>query len=477
MNLSLGEIARILGSKCRAPEKVAQGYSIDSRTIKPGEVFFAIRGARQDGHQFVRQSFERGAVAAVIERSAQSQFQASGDGELIAVDDTTKALQDLAHAVRIRWGKRLVGVTGSTGKTTTKEMIAAVLAPRLRVLKSPGNLNNQFGVPLSLLALEPEHGVAVMELGMSAAGEIALLATIACPQTGVVTNVAPVHLEFFDSVDSIAKAKRELIEGLEPPRAAILNFDDDRVRRFACGFEGTVLTFGFRVGADFRCVESKMGATGAAAIQTEFTVDSKIYHGSFVIPAPGRHNVENALAAMATAALFEIPAQEVREALESFKPPGQRADILNLVGGQVLINDSYNSNPRALQTALAMLQDWPNQGRRIVVAGEMLELGPASLELHRAAGEICAKSGVDWLIGVQGEARSLLDGARAAGFPPERTAFFERAQDAADFCRRLLRPGDIILVKGSRAVHLEELVALLHSKPEGHQDGDTASNQ
>ncbi len=477
MKLTLSEIAPILGAKCRSPQKLALGYSIDSRSVKPGELFFAIRGKRWDGHRFVRQALECGAIGAVIEQKALGQFQDLTHEELIPVNDTTAALQELARAIRRRWGKKLVGVTGSTGKTTTKEMIAAVLASHFRVLKSPGNLNNQFGIPLSLLALEPEHEVAVMEMGMSAGGEIARLASIAGPQIGVVTNVAPAHLEFFDSVDSIARAKRELIEGLQPPKAAILNFDDDRVRRFAEGFDGRVLTFGFKQGAQIRCLEVEtFWSKSGQGIRTEFRLEGAPYRGRFTIPMPGRHNVENALAAIATAVLFDIPEPEVQNALREFKPPGQRADIISLPDGLVIMNDSYNSNPKAMEMMLKTLRDWPCTGRRIVVAGEMLELGPSSPQLHREVGAICARSGIDWLAGVQGDARYILDGAREAGLSSERMIYFDRAQEAALFCRGLLRRGDVVLVKGSRGVHLEELVKALQPSPENHHDGRERPN-
>ena len=471
MKLTLGEIAAILGSRVQAPQRLALGYSIDSRSAKRGELFFAIHGPNRDGHQFVRQALELGAVGAVVEQEKLGLFQDLRDADLIPVSGTTAALQKLAQAVRRRWGKKLVAVTGSTGKTTTKEMIAAVLAARLRVLKSPGNLNNQFGVPIALLALEPHHEVAVLEMGMSAAGEIARLASMAAPQTGVVTNVAPVHLEFFDSVDSIAQAKRELIAGLEPPRAAILNFDDDRVRGFAEGFDGRVLTFGFKPGAQFRCLRMQtFGPEPGQGIRTDFKLVSAHYAGKFTIPAPGRHNVENALAAIATAALFEIPEAEVRNALQQFKSPGQRAEFISLEHGVVVINDSYNSNPKAMERMLETLHDWPFGGRRVVVAGEMLELGAFSPQLHRDVGAFCARSGIDWLIGVQGDARYFLDGARQAGFVPEQMAYFDRANEAAEFCRALLAPGDVVLVKGSRGVHLEELVKALQDGSEKLHD-------
>src|SRR5712692_5784342 len=252
MKLSLGEIAAILGASCEVRERVAEGYSIDSRTILPGQLFFAIRGPRFDAHEFVEQAIGRGAVGAVVERGFSQQAGGVNRGAMLLVRDTTEALQLLGRAVRRKWGRRVIAVTGSTGKTTTKELVAALVAKRFSVLKSQGNLNNQYGLPLTLLDLGPHHEVAVVELAMSAPGEIARLARIAQPQVGVVTNVAPVHLEFFDSVDAIAKAKRELIENLEPPAVAVLNYDDARVRKFGQGFAGRVVSFGFGEGAEFR---------------------------------------------------------------------------------------------------------------------------------------------------------------------------------------------------------------------------------
>ncbi|MGH9397082.1 MAG: UDP-N-acetylmuramoyl-tripeptide--D-alanyl-D-alanine ligase [Terriglobia bacterium] len=459
MRLSTAEIAGILGYKDNLGPGMVSGYSIDSRSVQPGDLFFAIRGPRFDGREYVGQALEKGAMAAVVQEDFES---AHPKWPLIRVDGTEQALQRLASAVRRRWGGPLIGITGSTGKTTTKEMIAAVLGRRFRVLKSAGNLNNHFGVPLTLLRLTPEHEVAVVEMAMSAPGEIARLASLAGPQTGVVTNVAPAHLEFFDSVESIARAKRELIERLEPPEAAILNHDDERVRGFTEGFKGRVVTYGFTEGSDYRGLRVRapiLAANGQPS--TEFEVDGPDWVQWFSIPLAGRHNVENALAAIATGGLFGISSQDSRVALESLRLPGQRADVLRLAGNITVINDAYNSSPRAMERMIETLASWPGAKRRIVLAGEMLELGISSPELHRHIGRECAIAGVDWLIAVQGEASFFLEGAREAGLPAERIAFFPAAREAGRFCRALMRAGDVILVKGSRAVKLEEAVAAM----------------
>jgi UDP-N-acetylmuramoyl-tripeptide--D-alanyl-D-alanine ligase len=484
MHLSIGEIANILGSSTTRTESAVGQYSIDSRTTQPGSVFFAIRGARFDGHDFVAQAFDRGAVAAVVEQEFLNRSAEAHRDSLIPVRDTVLALQQLAQAVRRKWGRQVIGVTGSTGKTTTKELLATLLATRFAVHRSSGNLNNLYGVPLALLALEPKHEVAVLEMAMSSRGEIARLTQIAEPEVGVVTNVAPVHLEFFDSVDSIARAKRELIENLKPPATAVLNYDDSRVRGFANGFQGRTVTFGFEDNAQIQGVDwqkagpggSRLRVRGLGARASRPLLPDAGRDGSglqergpaadcdFELHLPGRHNAENLLAALAAASLFAIPAADLQRAVASFHSLHQRSEIIELPNGTVLVDDSYNSNPLAMERMLETLAAWPSARRRIVVAGEMLELGVSSPDLHRAVGRKCAASGVDRLVAVQGDARYLLEGAVEAGMPLEHAQFFARAQEAAAFCRTIIRPEDLVLVKGSRGVALERIVDVLRGQ-------------
>ncbi len=287
MNLTMGEVAAYLGATSGVADRPVEGYSIDSRSLVPGQLFFAIRGPRFDGHQFAGQALERGAAGAVVEEAFFASAPQEWRPALLPVADTRCALQTLAHQVRRRWGKRLVAVTGSAGKSTTKEMIAALLSRRYRVLRSPGNLNNDFGVPLALLGLEPEHEVAVVELAMSAPGEIARLARLAEPEVGVVTNVAAAHLQFFNSVEGIALAKRELIDYLAATgrgALAVLNQDDERVRRFAEGFPGRVITFGFLLGAAYHATEVRPGR----GIVSIFHLTTPEWQADFTLPLPGR---------------------------------------------------------------------------------------------------------------------------------------------------------------------------------------------
>ncbi len=462
MRWTLEQVARALGVPAPTgldPLARLAGVSIDSRTIRPGELFVAIHGPRHDGHAFVAAALAAGALAAVVERQRVAENLKAWQGKVLAVEDTLGALQQLARACRRAWGRRLVAVTGSTGKTTTKEILAALLATRFRVLKSEGNLNNEYGVPLTLLKLEEEHEAAVLELGMSRRGELARLAEIAEPEVAVVTNVAPVHLEFFSSVDEIALAKKELIEGLAgPDPVAVLNADDPRVARFSAGFCGRLITFGQGPGATFRAgaIEDR-GTEGSA-----FDCLSPQGRARLELPLVGRHNVSNALAALAAASVWGVGTAEAQDVWHTLAPATMRGEVLRLEGGLTVINDCYNSNPLALASMVESLVSMPGAQRRILVAGEMLELGETSHELHRQAGRQAAATGkLDWIVGVQGHAAELVRGAVEVGHPEACARFFPSAQEAAKFLTELVGPGDLVLVKGSRGVKMERIVEVL----------------
>lgn len=481
MKLTLSEIAAILESvsPASAGQRVA-GYSIDSRTIRPGELFFAVRGRRLDGHDYVMAALDAGAAAAVISADRSNDFSGEAHPKLLAVPEPLEALQKLAAAVRRRWGGPLVAITGSSGKTTTKQMIAALLRTRFCVLENEGNLNNQFGLPLSLLRLEPEHEIGVLELAMSALGEIRLLAELARPDVGVVTNVAPVHLEFFPDIESIARAKFELIEALGEQAWAVLNADDPRVFRFGGRLAGRVLYYGISRQAEF-CAEglapnghggwaftvsslSPPAAAFGAIRPSRCRDDTSKTDGPeairFHLPLLGQHNVLNALAALATGYLFGIPPACLAEAVAELRPASMRGEVVLLPNGALVVNDCYNSSPKALEAMLAAVASLRAR-RRIAVLGGMFELGATSETLHAQCGARVAEMGFDLLITVGELAQAFASGARATGFPAEHCAHFESPEDAGDYLRERLQDGDVVLLKASRAVRLEKITERL----------------
>jgi UDP-N-acetylmuramoyl-tripeptide--D-alanyl-D-alanine ligase len=463
MRLSLLRVAEFLAATGDFDSNSgARAYSIDSRTVQPGELFFAVKGERMDGHDFVEQALEGGAVAAVVRKDQLARYTVKT--RLMAVNDTLVALQTLATAVRRLWGKPLVGVTGSAGKTTTKEAIAHVLSSRFHVLKSEGNFNNHFGLPLMLLKLEPGHDIAVIEMGMSHPGEIAALAKIAQPEIGVVTNVAPVHLEFFKSLAEIARAKYELIESLHPGGVAVLNADDQYVSQFGRDFHGKVVLYGLRATADVRAENSQsLGSEGST-----FDVVVGGCREKATLPLVGAHNIHNALAAIAVGLERGLTPSEAVAALGSLRASDKRGQVVKL-DNITVINDCYNSNPKALDAMVDALAAMPAQ-RRVVVAGEMLELGLAGDELHRQAGRHMAAQKIDCLLGVRGLAQSMVETARDAGI---RAEFVANAEDAGNWLARETRDGDVVLLKASRGVKLERALETWKANKAGTAAGST----
>lgn len=456
MKLKLAKIAEFISASNAAlsdPESIAQGYSIDSRTVAPGQLFFAVKGERLDGHDFVAGALDRGAVAAVVRADELHRF--ADKTRLLPVEDTLTALQSLATAVRKLWGKPLIGVTGSAGKTTTKEAIAHVLGSKFRVLKSEGNFNNHFGLPLMLLKIEPEHDLAVIEMGMSHAGEIRALAKIAQPEIGVVTNVAPVHLEFFDSLAGIARAKYELVESLPASGTAVLNADDEYVSQFGRGFKGRVISYGRSSTAEVRAenVES-CGASGS-----QFDIVAPAGRTRATLPLVGEHNILNALAAVSVGLACGMPVDESAAALATMTPADKRGQVLQL-DNITVINDCYNSNPKALNAMVDALASMKAK-RRIVVAGEMLELGPAGEEMHRDAGRHIGEKKIDVLVGVRGLAQAMVDGARDAG---TNAVFVATPEEAGEWLAHETHDGDVVLLKASRGVKLEKALEIWQAK-------------
>jgi UDP-N-acetylmuramoyl-tripeptide--D-alanyl-D-alanine ligase len=451
MILDLQEIAAAIGAAGFVQPAKVSGWSVDTRTQSVGDVFFALRGPNHDGHLFVRAALDHGAAAVVVDHE-------TGAGRELIVPDTLSALQRLAAWARRRWGGKVVAVTGSAGKTTTKDAIAHLLARELAVGKTGGNLNNQVGLPLSILRLADEARVAVLELGMNHAGEIRGLASIARPDIGVVTNVGYAHVENFDSIDGVAAAKRELIESLPENGVAVLNADDPRVACFREAHPGRSVTFGFSESADVRACRVEQSGVGAPVGGS--APDSACQHTrfralgvDFETVLPGRHAVLNLLAAIAVARVFGIRAEKLVEPVRSFALGKMRGERLEH-NGIVIWNDCYNSNPEAARSMIDVLRDTP-ASRRIAVLGEMLELGSAARELHEQLGRYAASQGINFLIGVQGDAHAMVGAAVGAGLPESAAHFFMEAAEAGDFVRRIALPGDAVLFKGSRGVAVE----------------------
>jgi UDP-N-acetylmuramoyl-tripeptide--D-alanyl-D-alanine ligase len=462
MRWTIAQVAGALGVAAGPgldPVARLAGVSIDSRTVRPGELFVAIHGPSHNGHDYVVAALERGALAALVGEREARRYDGAIRSRCLVVADTFEALKELARAVRESWGGKIAGITGSVGKTTTKEILAALLGAKLRVLKSEGNFNNEYGLPLTLFRLDESHQAAVLEMGMSRRGELSRLAAIARPDVGVVTRVAPAHLEFFSSVEEIALAKRELIEGLNgSDSTAVLNADDPRVAAFGAFAPGRVVTYGIESSAFFSAaaIEDR-GAAGSA-----FDYLSPEGRVRLELPVPGRHAIYNALAALAAASVWNIGAAEAQKVFPAMRVPAMRGELLRFSNGAALINDSYNSSPAALHAMIAVLAGTGGFRRRILAAGEMRELGTSSPELHREAGAYAAKTGkVDWLIGVAGDAEQIVEGAVAAGLPRAQTGFFSSSEEAAKFLDEFLSPGDVLLVKGSRGVKMERIVDAL----------------
>ena len=403
MKLTLAEAAVGAGAVLEAPASFANagalmvsGYSIDSRSVAQGELFFAVRGERVDGHDYVAEALVRGAIAAVVSRERVATLpDAALAMPLLIAEDSLLALQALAGHVRRRWGKRVVAVTGSAGKTTTKEAISVALGAKFKVLKSQGNLNNGFGLPLQLLRLEPEHEYAVIEMGMNHAGEIAALARIASPDWGVVTNVGTAHIENFpEGQAGIAHAKFELVAALPASGVAFLNIDDAYVSQFGRGFQGRVVYFGAGPCADLQFEDVSEDLDGL-----HMKVRAGQREAKLTLHLLGAHNASNALAGLAVALEAGVEMDASVAALESLEPGDKRGQIIEIKGATIL-NDSYNSNPEALRSMIRTLAARPAQ-RRILVAGEMLEQGEHGPALHIACGKAAAEAGLDLVAGVR----------------------------------------------------------------------------
>lgn len=460
MKLTLAEAAIGTGAVLEAPAsatnagaRIVSGYSIDSRSVAEGDLFFAVRGERLDGHDFVAAAVERGAAAAVVSSARVASLpDAALAVPLLIADDPLVALQSLAAHVRRQWGHRVVAIAGSAGKTTTKEAVAAALGAKFKVLKSQGNQNNSFGVPLQLLRLQPEDEFAVIELGMNHHGEIASLARIATPDWGVVTNVGTAHIEnFSDGQAGLARAKFELVDALPSTGVVFLNCDDPYVSQFGRDFLGRVVYFGSGPCADPQVLEAKEDLAG---LHVRYRAGER--EAQLTLNMLGAHNAVNALAGLAVALEAGVDLDSAIAALATLTAGDNRGEIIEL-NGATIVNDCYNSNPEALRSMISTLAARPAQ-RRILVAGEMLEMGEQGPALHAACGRAAAEAGLDLVVGVGGNAEHLAAAASKGGVA---SLFLPNAEAAGRWLKQNLKPGDVVLVKGSRGVHLERAIAAL----------------
>ncbi|MDA0747338.1 MAG: UDP-N-acetylmuramoyl-tripeptide--D-alanyl-D-alanine ligase [bacterium] len=453
--MTLAEAAAAMqGEQVGTGEAVPTGACIDSRHLEAGQIFFALPGERVDGHRFIGAAFERGASAAVVSRAWYKTQTSDAPGPLVVVDAPDLALGDLARTYRKRFKIPVVGITGSNGKTTTKEMAAAVLATRYRVLATEGNLNNRLGVPLTVLRLSAEHEVAVLEMGISEHNGLRYLCEISDPNIGVITNIGPTHLEFLGSVEGVAKAKGELLEYLGESSMAILNLDDLLLSKERARLKGRLLDFGIEKICQFRGEGLVLNQEGCG----HFSLQGFC----FQLRIPGRHNVYNALAAAAVGVALDVPISEAARALASFRPPRLRSQVLEHNGIRIL-NDTYNANPASMRAALeAVVQMEPAEGgRRIAVLGDMLEMGSGAADAHRALGEFAAIKGVRALFALGTLAEEVAQGGMEGGLPAERSrAFADQEVLVADLAA-FLKPGDLVLLKGSRGLAMEAVATAL----------------
>ncbi|HHX74108.1 MAG TPA: UDP-N-acetylmuramoyl-tripeptide--D-alanyl-D-alanine ligase [Firmicutes bacterium] len=451
--------AAVNGSILQAgSERNIRRFVIDSRLAADGDFFVPLKGEHTDGHYYVRQAAQNGAIGCFVSRDFTG--PPPPGMFVIAVDDTLTALQQAAAAYRRRFTLPVVGVTGSVGKTTTKDMIAAVLSARLRTLKTEGNLNNEIGLPLMLTRLEAETEAAVLEMGMSGFGEIARLAALAGPTVGVITNIGESHLEMLGSREGIARAKSELLAALPPEGAAVVNGDEPLLLPHIKNLPCPVVTFGFGRAATVRC----RGAEGTGGRKNVLIEQDGYPLLRLRPPLPGRHNVYNLLAAVAVGRLLQLNDDEIRSGLAGLQPTAMRQEIITLPGGIHLINDAYNASPTSMAAALDLLQELSGGAGRIAVLGDMLELGEMEEEGHRQVGRLAAESGLKALLVLGERAAWIARGAKEAGMAEGNIYHSASHAAAAGLLQRLAQRGDYVLLKGSRGMRMEKVLQLLQEE-------------
>ncbi|ALA57054.1 UDP-N-acetylmuramoyl-tripeptide--D-alanyl-D-alanine ligase [Nitrospira moscoviensis] len=439
--------------------------SLDSRSVKPGDVFVAIKGDRFDGHDFVAAALTRGAVGAIVHDAFHMEPSALKSGPrktqpfILGARDPLFAYQQLATHHRSRFEIPVVAVTGSNGKTTTKDMVASVMAHRWKILKTEGNLNNRIGVPQTLFRLNARHEGAVIEMGVDNLGQTTRLCEIVRPTIGIITNIGPDHLEFFGSMDGSAQAKAELLDLLPSDGTAVLNRDDPYYDYLASRARCRVISFGFSSRADVRATDVKSDARDGTVFR--LLLPGKVRHIIVHIRVQGAHNVTNALAAAAVGSVLGLPGAVIAQGLARFRPAAMRSQIV-VSQGVKIINDCYNANPASMKAAVQLLAQTEGAGRKIAVLGDMLELGPGAATMHEEVGGFAARQGIDRIVACGPLARSLAEGARRAGMDKDRIVEVPDAAGAAAV-KDLIKPGDVVLVKGSRGMKLEQVVQALQA--------------
>ena len=439
----------------------ARGVSTDSRTIQPGNLFVALSGPHFDGGTFLAQAFERGAAGALVSGPY------SGDSTpapkiIIEVQEPLKALGDLAQLWRKRFSVPVIGLTGSNGKTTTKEMLAGILESTGPTLKNPGNFNNLIGLPLTLLGLGPEHRFAVLEMGMNRSGEIRRLSVIAVPTVGLVTNIGPAHLEGLGSLEAIARAKGELFEALTREDWAVINQDDPRILELSAACQSQKISYGLDLRAEVRADGIQPTASGL-----EFVFCFQGQRREIRLPLPGRHNVSNALAAAAAALVLGLSIDQIQRGLEGFSPPAHRLQIRPGRRGAHLLDDSYNANPASVQAALTTFQSLRQDRRGGLVLGDMLELGDSSQTAHQEIGTRIGGLGVDYLVTIGQYTPALMAEALKGNRPPAKAVHCSSPTELIEQVDPLIQAGDWVLIKGSHGMALETIAAALQSEERG----------
>ena len=460
IELSIKEVVQALDARVTGKGNLYDRFpsvSIDSRAIQPGQCFLAVKGQRFDGHDFSEEALKKGASLLILSQHPKK-LPAYQDRVFLRVKDTATALRVLAHYVRQKWGSHVLAISGSMGKTTTRQFAACLLSQKMGVFQSPGNLNNEIGVPLSLLELTHQHELALLELGMSHSGEIRNLARICCPDCALLTNVAPVHLESFSSIEEIAEAKGEILENLPSSGTLFFNADDPRLCTLAEGFTGNKVSFGLTKEANVRISTYRFENLD----RMSFTVEAYGQRINATVSFLGKHFLYDLAAAAAIALRFDLTEEELSRGIAQLRAPLMRGQILSVEktgGGSITLwDDSYNSNPESLCLVLEAFSQVTGFRRKVLALGEMLELGPASPDFHRQAGRSVAESRPDLLVTVGAEGSHISQGAQENSLSPQQIRHFEISEEAADYLLQELTAGDLLLVKGSRGVSMDHIV-------------------